>query len=124
MKIQFNATDVAEIIARYLEDTTKFEVDEVTAVLSTEGVTVYVGEEPENTVTPVAEPVQEKKTRKPRQPRKPVVEEQPQLPLEEPVEVSVVDEPQPDYEEPEVQLRVEDAPTPTVDFDPAKPLFG
>lgn len=122
MKIQFNATDVAEIIARYLEDTTKFEVDEVTAVLSTEGVTVYVGEEPENTATPVAEPVQEKKTRKPRQPRKPVVEEQPQLPLEEPVEV--VDEPQPDYEEPEVQLHVEDEPTPTVDFDPAKPLFG
>ena len=122
MKIQFNATDVAEIIARYLEDTTKFEVDEVTAVLSTEGVTVYVGEEPENAVTPVAEPVQEKKTRKPRQPRKPVVEEQPTLPLEEPVEV--VDEPQPDYEEPEVQLHVEDEPTPTVDFDPAKPLFG
>ena len=122
MKIQFNATDVAEIIARYLEDTTKFEVDEVTAVLSTEGVTVYVGEEPENAVTPIAEPVQEKKTRKPRQPRKPVVEEQPQLPLEEPVEV--VDEPQPDYEEPEVQLHVEDEPTPTVDFDPAKPLFG
>ena len=121
MKIQFNATDVAEIIARYLEDTTKFEVDEVTAVLSTEGVTVYVGEEPENTTTPVAEPVQEKKTRKPRQPRKPVVEEQPPLPLGEP---EVVDEPQPDYEEPEVQLHVEDEPTPTVDFDPAKPLFG